>query len=195
MMEFTPWRGEEYGASDNYFGKRLLVVGTSFYLRDEDRRMPELFTENLMKKVIERRCKGWKTPFFPRLYFALTGETASQIPSRWDHVWRSISYTVYLHTDELSRPGEKTSRGVWDRAPQILLKTVETLNPDAILMVGKCIAGHFNTVLSQMQRGAFPPLRHVYHPASRQWRKEQARESVKQLLETAAHRCCTADFQ
>lgn len=193
MSTFEPWKGTKYADSNNRFGMKLLIVAESFYLTDYNRLNPKSFAQDLIKNVIENRCKGWKTKFFSRLFYSLTGNKSGQASNdEWSDVWNSIAYTVYVQTTKLNKPGEHAPGEDWASGPANVLEAVQQLDPDKLLIVGKDIWGHLQCnkpVTLQKQEGKLlrPKIDFIYHPASHQWgkEKEKARQTVQALLKTS----------
>ena len=202
MSTFEPWKGPKYAASNNRFGIKLLVVAESFYLTDANRDNPKYFALNLMKGVIEDKCtwldpksnrrKAWKTKFFKKLFYPLTGKRFDQVSDEeWSDVWNSIAYTVYVQTTKLSKPGEYAPGEDLALGPANVLEAVQQLDPDKLLIVGIGVWGHFRRnrpAALQKQEGKLlrPEIAFICHPASRQWYKEQekSRQTVQTLLKT-----------
>lgn len=178
-LTFKPWIGASYGKPDSCFSKKILIIGESFYLTDENRNNSQDFCIGLFGQVIETRCKKWGTKFFQRLFYPLAGKRSYHASKEeWAAVWNSIAYNVYLQTTELSKSRQKTSQAAWDKAPAALLATIEECRPDAIIITSKGAYSHWNNYAYNNSNIPDLPVKGITHPSSR-FRSQDVRMEIQ----------------
>jgi len=131
-VTFKPWIGSKY-ATNNMFGKRVLVLGESHYGAPEDR-VPEMTVNAVRRWAQEERAAFFtKTA---KLLLGLDSNTWLSDEQRAE-VWEHVAFYNFVQ----QCPGEysriRPTLDMWQAGRQPFLEVVRALKPDVILVLGK----------------------------------------------------------
>ena len=171
---FQPFEGRDYRNPKTFPG-RLLVVGESHYVTEEDK-YPE-FTKRLMERLIQDGLHfGFKTPYFRNVFYILTGKRSRDVDEeKWRSVWNSIAFYNYVQSIRLTRPLMRPTREEWEQARQPFQTVLSQLQPQLILITGAHVCCQVLAATSAREREGRPGVGFptgsnaypgVYHPSN-----------------------------
>jgi hypothetical protein len=186
---FHPFEGQDYQSHLGWPG-RLMVVGESQYLTPEDVR-PD-FTQILLAGVCRTGLgPGWRTKYFRKLFYVLTGKRARDIAQpEWQSVWNSIAFYEFVQSSRLTRARMRPNKNEWEDSKAAFLTTVSRLRPEYVLITGKQVNAWISGSAVAFEGGLKLPIgeteyafaRHICHPSSSRFRSKEARTEFERLL-------------
>jgi hypothetical protein len=127
---FKPWRGKDY-ESNKLFGKRVLVLGESHYVRDEkDSLYPELTID-----CVEEQIEGpHTTKFWTNIAAAFMNKRPSQDEKK--EFWDSIAFYNYIQTSVGIAPRIPPTEEMWRNSEQGFNEVLADFLPRAVIVLG-----------------------------------------------------------
>ena len=135
-VKFMPWKGENY-QKDGFNGKRILVIGESFYCSEED--AVATLTDKIVNDYLAIRngepCdnKGRWTNTYLKFERSLVGEETT--PERSREIWNSIAFYNYLQVP-MSGARESGTKMDYKNAEKAFFEVINELQPDLIIVWG-----------------------------------------------------------
>ena len=151
---FHPWIGSHYGR-ESRFGVRLLVLGESHYGQPGEDDEPRTFTQD----VVRDYSGPHRHPYFTTIAKVLRGDTDWIDDEERAAIWENIAFYNYIQT-LLPAPGIPPKAAQWDAGHGPFLTVLNTLQPDAVLVVGQRLWGQ----IEQMPRPANVECTVINHP-------------------------------
>ncbi len=142
-FNYLPWTGSKY--TDGINGKRILIVGESFY---KDRTYSDMSLYHpSSEEAINKYLGGMKQKTLDNLTSILTGLIGEELTqdvkeSLWDHVMMYNFIQDYLREgpqDKSRFPIDSIRAG-----KQLLLKVLETYNPDLVVICSQQIWKYYD---------------------------------------------------
>lgn len=135
-VRFEPWEGVKYNTS-GYKGKKILVIGESFYCSEEDA------VATLTNKIVEdylairkgepRENKGGWTNTYLKFERSLIGRETT--PEDSQEIWNSIAFYNYLQVP-MTGPRESGNKVDYKNAEEAFFEVINKLEPDLIIVWG-----------------------------------------------------------
>ncbi len=135
-VRFEPWKGENYLTS-GYNGKRILVIGESFYCSEEE--AVATLTEKIVTDYLAirngefRENKGEWTNTYLKFERSLEGKET--YPEDSQRIWNSIAFYNYLQVP-MSGARESCSAIDYKNAENAFFEVINDLQPDLIIVWG-----------------------------------------------------------
>ena len=135
-VRFEPWKGENYLTS-GYNGKRILVIGESFYCSEEE--AVATLTEKVVTDYLAirngefRENKGEWTNTYLKFERSLEGKET--YPEDSQRIWNSIAFYNYLQVP-MSGARESGSKMDYKNAENAFFEVINDLQPDLIIVWG-----------------------------------------------------------
>ena len=135
-VRFEPWKGENYETS-GFNGKKILVIGESFYCSEED--AVATLTEKVVTDYLKIRDgesldnKGGWTNTYLKFERSLVGHGTKPKESR--EIWNSIAFYNYLQVP-MSGPRESGVAIDYKNAENAFFEVINELQPDLIIVWG-----------------------------------------------------------
>lgn len=174
MRVFEPWEGSKY-RSGGLEGVRVLILGESHY-GDVGTESAACTIETVKDLGQERRNR----------FFTVTQKLVSGInPEEWVpdktrvEFWESVAFYNYVQ----SFPGDKSrmrpTQEMWANAATPLLKTLQELRPQVMVVLGLELQSHLPEIPSGIR------VCNVPHPSSRGFQYERWQPVVKTAISAA----------
>ena len=138
---FKPWEGENY-QKGGIFGKKILVIGESFYCSEENiKKLPEgtSMTDKIVKDYLAIRKGeyrdnngGWTNTY---LKFERSLKGKETTPEESHEIWNSIAFYNYLQVP-MSGARESGSTIDYKNAENVFFEVINELQPDLIIVWG-----------------------------------------------------------
>ena len=174
-VTFHPWVGARYGR-ESRFGVRLLVLGESHY--DDDSEFSDCgFTQ----EVVRTWGQNNRARFFTIIAKVLRGSEDWIDDDPRSEIWEHTTFYNFVQS-VVSGPRTPPKFRQWCEAQTPFTTVLQSLNPDAVLMLGWRLAEH---VLHQPENVMFGD---IAHPSSSQLRYEEAIPAFKKLLDDTKRR-------
>ena len=145
-IKIEPFIGEEYGKTDIFGGKKILALGESLYINEEDDangKFKEL-TKELVKQYIHFRKNngefkdakyigGWTNTYL-KFERALIGKETNSEDS--ENIWNSIVFYNYLQTPITEGARASGSNQAYADSQDAFIEVVKEHEPDLIVVWG-----------------------------------------------------------
>ena len=168
-VSFHPWVGSRYGRQSR-FGVRLLLLGESHY--DED---PEFSDCGFTQEIVHEWGQNRLARFFTVSAKVLLGRRVCISNEERSEIWEHTAFYNFVQS-VVPGPGTPPTFRQWCEAQTPFETVLQSLKPDAVLMLGKRLSEH---VLHRPQNVTFGA---ITHPSSSQFRYEDAIPAFQKLL-------------
>ena len=135
-VKFLPWEGENY-QKGGFNGKKILVIGESFYCSEED--AVATLTDKIVNDYLAirngeyRENNGGWTNTYLKFERSLKGKETNPEESR--EIWNSIAFYNYLQVP-MSGARESGSPVDYKNAEKAFFEVLNKLQPDLIIVWG-----------------------------------------------------------
>lgn len=168
-VTFHPWIGAHYGR-ESRFGVRLLLLGESHY--DDD---PEFSDSDLTRDVVRDWGQKQRARFFTVIAKVLRGSRDWIDDDARSEIWEHTAFYNFVQS-VVPAPRTPPTFRQWCDAQTPFETVLQSLNPDAVLMLGWRLSEH---VLHRPENVTFGA---IAHPSSSQLRYVDAISTFKKLL-------------
>ena len=175
-VAFHPWVGAHYGR-ESRFGVRLLVLGESHY--DED---PEFSDSGFTQDVVRTWGQTQRARFFTVIAKVLLGSADWIDDDVRSEIWEHVAFYNFVQSTVVPGPRTPPTFRQWCEAQSPFVTVLQSLEPDAVLMLGWRLAEH---ILHQPENVSFGT---IAHPSSSRLRYEEAIPAFEELLADAKRR-------
>jgi hypothetical protein len=141
---FEPWEGHHYNHR-GFFPKRMLVLGESYYQRDQNSPLPSEFTKKLIEEQIQEH---WRQRFHTKVAIACLGVSPVRAPDK-TKFWHSVSHYVYIQESVGTRRRQRPTPDMWRKAGPGFEEVIRKLRPEFILVTGKELWSHVQQLSSE----------------------------------------------
>lgn len=142
-MEATyPWVGINY--KDSIFGKRLLILGESYYCDDHDDcgGCPPVrdilcnyrFIHIIIKIILDKEKNG----FYTKLHHLITDKDKYTT----EQFWNNICFTNYVLQSVASQSRIRPINEMWKGSGEAFVETLKLFEPDKLLILGEELWKH-----------------------------------------------------
>ena len=165
-VTFHPWVGAHYGR-ESRFGVSLLLLGESHYDEDQD-----CSDSGLTQEVVRTWGQQRRARFFTVIAKVLRGSEGWIDDDARSEIWEHVAFYNFVQS-VVPGPRMPPTFRQWCEAQTPFKSVVQSLEPDAVLILGWRLAEH---ILHQPENVSF---RTIAHPSSNRVRYEEAIPAFK----------------
>jgi hypothetical protein len=132
QVYFKPWVGSNY-TSGGILSKRTLILGESYYQKDDGTALGQESTREMVTAQIEGT---WSMRFFTSVVRAILDLDHPPTLDEKSDFWNSVIHYVYVQSPVGSRPRERPSASMWAEAHDPFLTILSEYQPEFIVVLG-----------------------------------------------------------
>ncbi|MCL2739646.1 MAG: hypothetical protein FWE47_00420 [Oscillospiraceae bacterium] len=135
VIKFLPFHGEKYWDDD--IKCKIFVLGESHYIKDENTKIDEQLTRNVVSDYIEWRYKGRWWNFYSGIIKVIFGNDENRAEK-----YSRIAFANFVQEIVSNTPRKRPKADMWKNSKEVFEELVNKLQPDIILALGNEVWAH-----------------------------------------------------